>query len=138
MRYICIDFKIWEMAFTKEWLNFFKQVGRDYNYDFIHPKDLFQIDNDESTKFINNFIIFVEICKKNVIEFVQKFPNNKYVYWCDDVHHDQRLYREIFLDPKIPMISAFGNCVTNTHLCPHYAQSFFIKEQINENPHPQL
>ncbi len=88
--------------------------------------------------FEKNILLFVETPKIIVTNFISTFVNNKYIYWCDDIHHDQRLYQIPIYQIKIPLISAFGNCIKNAHTLHHYAQDHFILSDINVQPEMKL
>jgi hypothetical protein len=133
MLYLCIDWSLWQRCFTKEWLDFFQSVEKEHSFQSISFDELNQFTQCEA-----HTILFVEISKTCVTQFINRFPNNTHIYWCDDLHHDMRLYNVPLYPLHIPIISAFGNCLTNAYYCPHYAQSIYIKKELNPNPNMQL
>ncbi len=130
-RILVINWEMWRASFTHEWLLFFQHVVDDLGFRSMTFLEFKQ----ESIS--NALVVFVETGKNLVVDYVSEFPQNKYVYWCDDVHHDARIYNTSIFQIRIPLISAFGNCLTNAMTCNHYAMPFYVKP-LNINPRQQL
>ena len=129
---LVIYFPMWEETFTHEWLTFFKHLELHGGWETCMLDQLSQ-----TILTPKDIIVFVETAKPDVVRYVQANPGPKYIYWCDDVHHDQRVYGTQLFQLDIPVISAFGDTVNTYFSCPHYAQKLY-QVPLNPEPIPQL
>lgn len=127
MSIICTNLQMWKSAFTHEWLIFFESFAMKFKLKIMSFEEL------QTFQPANTLVIFVEIDKRFVKTYTQNNLNNKYIYWCDDLHHDKRVYDHEIFQLNIPFVSAFGNCFKNAFTSYHYALPFY-NMPINLNP----
>jgi hypothetical protein len=127
-KYLVINLDMWKKCFTLEWYTFFTNLKNYYKINFT---ELLRIKHNIP---INSIIIFVEIDKNLTNDFCKNNKCFKFIYWCDDIHHDLRVYNVEIFQLGIPFISCFGNSLKNSFNFYHYAQDLYFKSSPNRNP----
>lgn len=127
--YLLIDLDMWSKCFTLEWYTFFTNVDMYY----ITP-NVKKLNTIKDVLPNNSTIIFVEQNKIDTRNFCKNKNKFKFIYWCDDIHHDLRIYNEKLFQVDIPLISAFGNSLINSYKMNHYAQDLYFTTSFNDNP----